>query len=288
MNRTEDQFAVFILSHGRPDKVKTYSTIRRQHYTGKVYIIIDNEDPTGDDYRKIYGNQVIMFDKAAIAATFDECDNFNISRKSVVYARNACFDIARSLGITYFLQLDDDYGPFQYRFSPDLKPAYYQARNLDQLFDLTLAYYKSIPALTIAYAQGGDMLGGADGNESKSLHLKRKAMNTFFCSTERPFKFVGRINEDVNMYTSLGYRGEIVFTVFNASIVQTPTQGQSGGMTEIYLDHGTYIKSFYTVMNCPSFVTIAAMGETVRRLHHHINWKCGVPVIMSEQYRKIE
>lgn len=287
MKTHKDRFAVFILSHGRPNKVKTFSTIRRQHYTGEIFIIIDNEDSTIDDYRAIYGDQVIVFDKASVAATFDECDNFNIPRKAVVYARNACFSIAEQLGIKYFLQLDDDYGLFQYRFSPDLKPSYYYARDLDKLFRYTLDFYKSIPALTIAFAQGGDFLGGSNGGEMASLHLKRKAMNTFFCSTERPFQFIGRINEDVTAYVTLGYRGHLIFTVFNSSIVQVPTQAQSGGMTELYKDHGTFVKSFYTVMNAPSCVSIYEMGESVKRLHHKINWENAVPVIIGEQHRKL-
>ena len=35
----------------------------------------------------------------------------------------------------------------------------------------------------------------------------RKAMNSFICSVDRPFQFVGRINEDVNTYVLLGSRG---------------------------------------------------------------------------------
>ena len=45
-----DDFAVFILSHGRSDKIKTYNTLKKQGYTGKIYIIIDNEDVTADRY----------------------------------------------------------------------------------------------------------------------------------------------------------------------------------------------------------------------------------------------
>lgn len=282
-----DKFACFILTHGRPDNVKTFHSLRKQGYTGDIYLIVDNEDSTLKAYQKQYGDKVIVFDKAAIALTFDECDNFNISRKSVVYARNVCFDIARELGIQYFLQLDDDYQHFEHRLTPDLKPSYYHAKNLDRLFTIVLDYYKSISALTIALAQGGDMQGGAASSSIKTLNLKRKAMNTFFCSIDRPFKFVGRINEDVNTYVTLGNRGGLIFTIFNASIVQTPTQGQSGGMTELYKDNGTYIKSFYTVMNSPSCVRVYEMGISGRRLHHKINWANAVPVIISERHRKL-
>ena len=39
-----DNFAVFILSHGRPDHIKTLKALQKGHYTGKTYIVIDNED----------------------------------------------------------------------------------------------------------------------------------------------------------------------------------------------------------------------------------------------------
>ena len=41
-----DDFCAFILTHGRPYKVHTYQTLRKAGYTGKIYIVIDNEDKT--------------------------------------------------------------------------------------------------------------------------------------------------------------------------------------------------------------------------------------------------
>ena len=37
-----DNFAIFILSHGRPDEVFTVKTLQKVGYTGKYYFIIDN------------------------------------------------------------------------------------------------------------------------------------------------------------------------------------------------------------------------------------------------------
>ena len=87
----DEDFAVFILTHGRPDNVKTFNTLKRFGYTGKIYIIIDNEDKRADEYYKNFDN-VVMFNKKDVALAFDEGDNFN-DRRSIVYARNACFNI---------------------------------------------------------------------------------------------------------------------------------------------------------------------------------------------------
>lgn len=282
----DQDFCVFILTHGRPDRVVTYRTLRDQGYTGEIFIIIDNEDDTADRYRELFGDRVIMFDKLAVSKTFDSGDNFS-DRRTIIYARNACFDIARDLGFTYFLQLDDDYTTFSYTFTESLK--YHRKPvldSLDDLFGYMLDYYKSIPAVTIAFGQGGDLLGGKHGGDGSRVWIKRKAMNTFFCSTERPFEFVGRVNEDVNTYTSEGNRGLLFCTIFNVAITQATTQASSGGMTEMYLNEGTYIKSFYTVMYCPSFTRITMMGHYHKRIHHRITWNHAVPKIIEEKYRK--
>ena len=68
---------------------------------------------------------------------------------------------------------------------------------------------------------------------------------------------------------------------------QLETQSNSGGMTELYLDAGTYVKSFYTVMYCPSCVVVSAMGTAHRRLHHHIKWRYAVPKILHESVKKV-
>jgi hypothetical protein len=110
-------------------------------------------------------------------------------------------------------------------------------------------------------------------------------MNTFICSTDRPFKFFGRINEDANTYTNLGRTGKMFLTLGTVMVNQKQTQESSGGMTELYLDSGTYVKSFYSVMYAPSCVHIAPMGSVHPRLHHKINWDKCSPQIISESYR---
>lgn len=281
-----EDFVVFILTHGRPDKVMTYRTLERQGYTGLLYLIIDNEDKTAQEYYNKFGKEnIIMFDKKEIAKTFDEFDNFD-DRRAIVYARNACFDIARKLGKKYFLQLDDDYGEFKFRINHKLehpKDVFTVKHTLDDVFGALLKYYKSINATAIATSQGGDWFGG-ENNFNKPP--KRKAMNTFFCSTDRPFQFIGRINEDVNTYTSYQSKGHLFLTIPFIQVDQMQTQAVEGGMTNIYLSGGTYIKSFYTVICSPSCVKITLMGRTNRRLHHLIKWDNAVPVIINEKYKK--
>ena len=283
----DKDFAVFILTYGRANNVKTYKTLKRFGYTGKIYLICSDDDKQVKDYIEKYNDQVIVFSKKDYKNKFDIGDNFDDERV-VVYARNSCYDIAKKLGITYFLVLDDDYTDFSYRFNDEL--SYNKGRGyinkVDDIFESILKYYKSIPAKTIALSQNGDWIGGQHSGWAKELKLKRKCMNSFFCSTERPFKFMGRINEDVNAYTLLGSTGDLFLTIPNVSLKQTDTQSNDGGLTDIYLDQGTYVKSFYSVMFCPSSVKVGMLNTERSRLHHRVSWNNAIPVILNEKYKK--
>lgn len=280
-----DTFCVFILTHGRPDKVVTLKTLDRCGYTGELFFIVDDEDKTVDRYIENFGRQrVIVFNKKSVANACDEGNNFD-ERRTILMARNACFDIAKAIGITHFLQLDDDYNHFWYEL-PDAHKRSVPVRCLDKLFVMMLSFYNTTPAKSIAFAQSGDFLGGLDNGKGIYRFQKRKCMNSFLCSTERPFRFVGAMNEDVNTYTTLGSRGILFLTIPPISVNQTASQSQKGGITEMYERFGTYCKAFTTVMMMPSSVKVSMMQSKNPRLHHSIDWGCTVPCIVPERYCK--
>lgn len=286
-NTENYDFVVFILSHGRPDNVVTYKTLREQGYTGKVVFVLDDEDKTRKKYEKNFGAEnVVTFSKREIAQRFDEvCKG---DRRTIVYARNACFDIAERLGYKYFIELDDDYTFFSYVFiGSNGKPITRgkKTRSLDLILSQTMRFFAENKMLTsIAYSQGGDYIGGLSHKNAECA--KRKAMNSFFCSTDRRFYFIGRINEDVNTYTSLGQVGAVFLQIPFFSLNQKQTQQNKGGMTDVYLDSGTYLKSMFSVVVCPSAVSVSLMGCKKKRIHHQVRWNNCCPKIIDEKYRK--
>ena len=283
MSMRHDSFAVLILTHGRPDRVYTYKSLRRAGYTGRIVIVIDNEDARADEYRREFGDQVVMFDKAEIASRTDAANNFG-DRRSILFARNAAFEIAAALGLHYFIQLDDDYTDFRHKTGREGEFINSRwIRDLDGVFDALLDYFEAIPALSIAMAQGGDFIGGKN---SGAMRVRRKAMNSFICSTERPFQFRGLMNEDVNTYTLLGSRGALFLTIWQVALQQKMTQTNAGGITELYLAFGTYAKAFHTVMHCPSSVQVSVLATTNPRIHHRFDWRRTVPMILPESARK--
>lgn len=288
MNTQTESFAIFILTHGRPKNIKTINALKNAGYTGKFYLIIDDEDKSVNDYFKVFDeDKIIIFNKKEMADQIDEGNNFD-ERRTITHARNACFEIARKMGIKYFMQLDDDYSSFQYKYisSCGQKLKGYKIKDLDNIINLHLDFFKKTNFLTIAFAQGGDFIGGAQSKRAKTRYLMRKSMNSFICSTDREFKFIGAMNEDVNTYTTLGSRGYLFGTIPMISLNQATTQSQKGGITDMYLKFGTYCKAFTTVMMHPSSVKICIMHSKNPRIHHCIKWANTIPKIISENYRK--
>lgn len=285
-----DDFAIFILTHGRPDRQPTVTSLRRAGYTGKLFYVIDDEDETGNEYRARYGSDnVLEFSKAAIAPSVDIGDN-TPGHSGVVYARNAAYDLAATLNLTYFGVFDDDYTTFKYRMydhkngSPYKDYNSYGIHSMDQVLESLINFLDTTPVATVAMQQGGDAIGGPKGAMAK-VWLKRKAMNSFICATDRRITYMGRINEDVNAYVLLGSTGTLFYTYTPLQLEQLPTQSNPQGLTDLYLDAGTYVKSFYTLLYRPASVTIQMMGTVEPRLHHRVNWNQTVPKLVSESLR---
>lgn len=277
-------FVVFILTHGRVDNQYTYRSLCEQGYTGRCVFVLDNEDGQVEEYKRRYGaDNCYVFDKLAMSKRIDEV--FRGDRRVIVYARNACFDAARALGYKYFIELDDDYTSFVWRF--DAECAYTpKIKNLDVVFESMLRYYINTPLTSLAMAQGGDFIGGSSNQMLRSIGTKRKAMNSFICSVDRPFEFKGRINEDVNAYTQLTSVGKIFLTIVQCNLQQKITQSNGGGMTDVYRDSGTYVKSFSSVIVFPSGVKVTLLNSHHKRIHHNVYWEHTAPKILQEKWRK--
>ena len=281
-----DDFAILIISHGRPDKMLCVKTLERVGYTGKYYIIIDNEDDTADKYYEYFGDKVIMFDKSSLDGTFDIMDNFD-GRSVPVFARNVLYDIAKQLGIKYFLELEDDTMGFVHRWVEDDVLKAKNITDFDSIVNVMVDFLASNNIDTVAFIQAGDLLGG---HERKLWQSKvvRKAMQTFFFKVDNPVYFQGRFNDDVNMYLQYGKVGKVVLSIRDVVLLTQETQKTAGGITEMYERYGTYVKSFYSVMLRPDCVKIHGMTcfSGNRRIHHRINWDNAVPKIISSDFKK--
>lgn len=296
-----NEYCIFIFTHGRAGNVKTIKTLRKSGCTSKIVLVIDDEDEQEQKYRELYedkdGCSVYMFDKT-VAYNLTDTMDLNPSKGSVVYARNMAYSIAEELGYKYFVMLEDDYLDFQHRWIKvksdgsqvlcartmmGLDPEY---RLMDKCIGVAMDYLRDTQATQIGFAQAGDLIGGADSFTKFYHNRVRKIMNFFCCRTDRPVKWLGRMNDDVNSYIWRGSQGTIFLSFREFIVKQELTQLAEGGMSADYKNFGTYTKTFYSIVLCPSFVTIGAMGRHNYRMHHQIEWGNAVPKIISDSYKK--
>ena len=287
------QYGVFIMSHGRPDKQFTYTTLRREGYTGPIRIVCDDEDSTVDQYKANFPGEVLVFNKVE---TIKKTETFYNQpyHKTVMYARHTLYDFSKQLGWTHFIMMDDDYYHIYFKWNHYYKEVGLtrfkgmEAQRLDELFDATFDFLAVSKANTISFAQGGDTLGGSSG-KAGTHYLSRKAMNSHFVDVSRPLDFRGFVNEDVNLYAEFpGNR--FIFQTNRVSVDPAHTQQSAGGATDLYLAFGTYVKSFMTVMCAPSCTKVKWMqnGKQQGRLHHMVKVKNACPAIVSGRWAKVD
>lgn len=305
MSLKHKDFCVIILSHGRPNDQATVKTLNRFGYTGDWFIILDDEDPTIDQYKQLYGEDKIkIFSKDAMMDSVDTLDNFH-TKKTVVYARNASYQIVKDMGYNYFMMCEDDHDSVRWRMNPEIE---YSSKmlsfdkdyhTLDQTIDTMLDYFIATPRIqTLCMAQSGDYIGGG-GSRMATAQFRRKAMGTFITRVDDPIKFTGTMNDDTNAYTALASKGKLMLTTGFIAVNTKETQKNSGGNTELYASMGTYVKSFYSVIGHPSGVRVAVLFNTSARkangapktnetfrLHHRVNWKNVAPMILRENIKK--
>lgn len=280
--------AVFILTNKRPDNQRTIETLGEQGYTGPIFLVCDDKDPTLKEYKKLYDGKdkikVITFSKKKYLKKFDLMTN-DVRWNAVVYARNAVYDLAKEQGLDYVIVLDDDYSVFYFNIDKTNSYQRTKIQNLNKVFSIHIKLLRDSGLDVLAFAQGGDFVGGWDSNIAKSgFTPRRKAMNSFFFRVDNPVTFNGIINEDSVMGVQEGAVGRKVLTNCLVQLEQATTQKQEGGLTDIYVDKGTYEKSFYTLLASPSSTRVMYQ-HAVGRIHHHIVGDYAYPKFVSPDLR---
>lgn len=278
-------FAIFILSHGRANTISTYKALRDGGYTGRTYVVIDNEDDQEDLYRQKFGDDIIQFDKRDYLEKTDLGD-LDTDRRIGVFARNFIQDEAKRLGYKFHLQLDDDVHGFTYRFAQGKVLRALHCSHLDEVFSGMVEYMKETPITSLSFALSAYNMGGVDGSIKEGM--TRKTMTTFLMRADDVQYFHMRMNDDITTSLINGMRGKLYYSYLPIEVEVDKTQVKAGGMTDIYQKSGTYRKSFYSVMCCPSCVKVSAMGITDYRIHHTISWNNAVPKLLSERWCKHE
>lgn len=214
----------------------------------------------------------------------------------MLFARNAAAALAVHLGRPYFLQLDDDYAQFLFRFPVSGVFKSQLISNFSAVIDAYCAFLAETDIPFCAFPQGGDFIGGSRSPLNRRPFLA-KAMNSFFCRTSAPPEFIGNINEDVNLYATLALRGRpAIQPLLYTQLIQQTTQRSAGGMTAQYVSEGTFFKSAFSLVAAPGAVSISLISgcggsskpdkfgrPSHPRLHHNVSWSRCLPRFVIEE-----
>ena len=246
-----NECAIFILSNGRPDKVKTYDYLKAS-FSGDVYILCDDQDETLPDYKDKFGSKVIAFNKDEWVKKSDPMDNFN-SKKSVLYARNAVFEIADAMGYRYFAMADDDIKDLQFRYEQDGKLLAKPVSNLDKVIGYIVQLMNDTAISYFSFGTDKNFIGGVQ-NRNFQKKVIDKVYNFIICKSGQQHSYKGIMNEDeIHNVISLS-TGVLLKSLTAIQIVMEPVgKGETGGNSETYKENGyySYTRNFYPIIACP-------------------------------------
>ena len=245
------RFAIYILTNGRPNHQHTLDFLRKS-FKGDVFLCCDNEDKTLEEYQKNYGEQVVVFNKNEWVSKSDPMDNFR-SKNSVLYARNAVFQLAKDMGYEYFAMADDDITRLDFRYEEDGRLVGKKIEDFDKVVSSVLEAMDDTGTDYFSFGTDKIYIGGA-ANSQYQRKIIDKVYNFIFCRTDQEHFYKGIMNEDeIHNILSMSV-GKLVKSSTAIQISMKPVGRDSvGGNAETYEENGyySYIRNFYPVIAFP-------------------------------------
>lgn len=284
-----DDFAIFICTHGRPDKQLTLETLMRTGYTGKWFLVVDDTDATIQQYIDNFGSdKIIIFDKNYYINSdrFDNGDN-KLHAKCILYAKRAVEDIAKSFNLRYFVIADDDITNLVMRVPLNDKLRRIPIENLDNILECHLQIL-SDNITAIGFGNVVHYFGGVNTFSQKNLNKRIL-----------PYQFIIRnANVDVNWLSWFAeddvteYQSSMIGGIWLISLyvmLEIKPVGDievTGGMVDTYKESANrYELNFNAVKYCPERLLLKyaiKTGKFELKRHPEICF----PKIINARYKK--
>lgn len=275
-------FAVFILSHGRADRVETYSTLKDLGYTGKIYVVVDDEDTQLGLYQERFPDDLLIFDKQTY---IDKTDTLETDRKrsSAVYARNFIEHKAKELCLDAFGMFDDDVLNLRYRWIEDGKIRSMKVyQGLDNILEYYTDYMIQSDFQTISFGNVMTFVGGIS-NLDQRLSKERLTFQIHIRNTKYPLEWKSVINNDSITELQSIKLGKIWLSipwiVYDSPVMNT----LSGGMKSVYDSLSSFKRAFYATIAEPSCCLPRFRKD---KFSIGRNNKSAYPMIISGRYKR--
>lgn len=267
---------VLIISHKRP-QCSTVKALKNAGYLGEWFIVADDLDQTS--YEEIYPEHVIRFSKMRYLRETDTADNFG-RLTTPVYARNACFEIAKERGYDCFGLFDDDLTAFRYRYVQGKKLKSKKVERFTDIFEEYCKYVLDAGFACGGFISGGRLLGGMGNSLVKSAFYCNPTNAYVINNHVEQVRFIGTLWED-SIYCFLNNITGRIATAFmpiTINMVQ-PGSMNDGGNKELYESSSAYVSECYGKMTVPSFFSWCDGGGGHK-------FSMDIPRILNEKWRK--
>lgn len=271
-----NNFVVYIISHNRP-RCDTYYKLKMLGYTGRINIIIDNKDKYIDQYLKLYGDCIKIFDKDKI--DIDLMDNLEEPKGIATYSREYCMQLAKQENEDYILMLDDDLKDIRYRVG---KSDSKRVSNLDKILKECIDFIDNTNIDILTFGTENDYIGGKGGEFKIG-----RGTNAYLIKVKSDIHFKGRYAEDRIMPVYYSTIGKLIFKILRIQVIfdvwQPHKKTSTGGCNDIYKDENNYMMSFYPVISNPGCSFIKRKNN---KYMASSNYKNICPKILSNKYKK--
>lgn len=246
--------AVFICTHGRPDTQHTLKTLRDSGYTGKIYLVLDDEDETYPYYHHNLGycDDIWEFNKQFYIDKSDTGTNEN-QRKCILYAKNCCEDLAQNMKLDAFVIADDDILNFRFRYAEDghLK----SQKVLSTMDDIMDAYYKAMLDCNMVATGFGFTqfyFSGSDSFSSDNIQKYRVPYNFVFRNANYKVDWMSWFGEDIITAVYYGRIGQLWTALPYVQQEIVSLASADGGMKDTYDSNSSVRLAMQNVMYLPA------------------------------------
>lgn len=280
------KFAVFICTHGRPDKQLTLNTLRKCGYDGKIYLVLDDTDNTIQNYINNYNaDDIIVFDKNYYINSCKDIGDNKGHYKCILYAKNAVEDIAQDLNLDAFMVVDDDITNFRYRYVEDSKLRSLQVTNLSDVIDAYADYIVDNNIKCFGFCGASHYFAGTSVYDIDKLIDNRYPYQVYIRNTKYKLDWISWYGEDdITMLLDEctgGFWLNLPFVQYDCVMVGDTSK--SGGMVDEYKNNSSYMLNIVKKQFCPSQLKLRPYKD---RFITTINKTTSCVKLISDSYKK--
>lgn len=278
----KNDYAVFIISHKRPE-VETLKALQKSGYNGEYFIVIDDTDPTIEEYKSRYGEHLLVFNKEEIWKNTDTIDNFKIMT-CCTYSRNYCIKAAKEKGYKYLVNLDDDIKMFKFRFVQGEKLAISSIKDIGKVFEEYIKFMETAQLTCSGFIMAGKLIGGKKNLLVDSCFYSRPT-NCFIMKASTPY-FKGTYYEDAIYAIQNNKQGYLTYALMPVVIYGTPPMKNhdGGGMTAAYEEQNEFTQYFHIKVAEPTSIKLKVCNNGKVKTTFLENFF--VPKILNEEVKK--